>query len=65
MSGNGEMVELLIQKGADVNIAKLDGTSPLHTAASKGKHKIDFMQIYQMGFFMIFFQQVGQMLSIC
>lgn len=37
-TGNGKMVEFLIQKGADVNAADKSGVTPLHAAASLGKH---------------------------
>lgn len=35
-----EVVDLLLNYGADVNCKKLDGASPLHIAAEKGHEKV-------------------------
>jgi ankyrin repeat protein len=36
VTGNKDMTELLIAKGADVNVRGSDGTTPLHAAALLG-----------------------------
>ncbi len=37
-NGSTELIELLLQKGADINISDSHGSTPLCTAASSGKH---------------------------
>lgn len=42
-SGNGEMANLLIQHGANVDLRKADGRSPLHVATIHGN--LEFAEV--------------------